>query len=167
MKHQHIHRMIIVGIISLMILASIPIYTSLPIENESNTDEVKILDEFLSGLDEKTHNDIDRLIQAGFGLYLTYSTSQERRAFHLFFPLVLRLIKTRGVFLAAFIVHRTVNARTVVFELSMTGIKIVNTQVGRHLVFILGGGYSSMGRPFYGGSGELFAFSITKPLAIL
>lgn len=167
MRHKHIQHIFIIGIITLLILSSIPVYTSFSLEEESNTDEIKIIDEFLSELDEKTHNDIDRLIRAGFGLYLTYSTSQERRAFHLFFPLALRLIKTRGIFLAAFIIHRTFNARTVVFELSVTGIKIVNTQVGRHLVFIIGGGYSSMGRPFYGGSGELFAMSITKPLVIL
>ncbi len=138
---------------------------------EAPYDDIYFGDLKLSNLleicDEDTRNEVESALQAGLTLYLTVSSSKERKAFHIFFPLLLRIIKVKGLFLMGLIIHRTLSASTIVFKLSLGTPIPIKSEKGRHVIFLLGVGYTNMGRPFYSGSGELVAFSLTKPLIIL
>ena len=124
--------------------------------------------ELLKDCDEETKDVIQSALLAGLSVYITISSSKERKAFHVFLPFLLRLIKAKGLFIIGLIIHRTVTATTSIWRFSLGVPPVpVKTALGRHIVFIIGLGYSSMGRPFYSGGGEIFAFSLTKPLVVL
>lgn len=125
-------------------------------------------DELLKDCDEETKDVVQSALLAGLNVYITISSSKERKAFHIFLPFLLRLIKANGLFIIGLIIHRTVTATTSIWRFSLGVPPIpVKTALGRHIVFIIGLGYSGMSRPFYSGGGDIFAFSLTKPLVLL
>ena len=169
MKKYPILTLISISILTMLLAPTVigsTLLEATPYEN-IYFDDLKLSD-LLDACDEETREEIETALLAGLSLYLTVSSSKERKAFHIFFPLLLRIVKVKGIFLMGLIIHRTISASTMVWKFNL-GIPPlpVKTEKGRHVVFLIGFGYTNMGRPFYSGSGDIVAFSVTKPLVIL
>jgi len=160
---------LVLGIIILFIGTSIPIVNA---HIEKNTlDEAEInpsdIEEYIKLFDEDVQQRIRQSLENGLSIYLTFSTSGLGKARRIYFPFLLRILKPHGIFFAALIFYSGISALTTIWEWNIgTGIQIVDSAVGPHLIFIVGLGYTSAKRNIGDGKGRIVAVSLTKPLIL-
>ena len=166
MKERLVRKGLVFGIIILFVGASIPVVNA-HTEKTSKNVEINLADieKYIEPFDEEVQQRIHQALDNGLSVYITISTSDEMKAFHIFFPLLIRILQPHGIFFAAFIFYRSIFAETTVLEFNkdMLFPEIIHVY-GRHVVFLIGIGYTEFDSPFFSGPGALIAVSLTKPI---
>ena len=169
MRNSVLKKSLVVGMILLFIGASIPIFN---VHAEKTTlDEAEInpedMEEYIKLFDEDVQQRIRQALDNGLSIYFTFSTSGLGKASRIYVPFLLRILKPNGIFFAALIFYSGISALTTIWEWNIgTGIQIVDGDIGKHLIFIIGLGYTIAKRNKDGGKGTVIAFSLTKPLIL-